>query len=58
MIDTAARLDAYRSQHELVFVFKNGRPHINNVELGPLRAQPQQCLGLCGRQQLRQRAGC
>ena len=25
----------YRSQHELVFVFKNGmRPHINNVELG------------------------
>ena len=25
----------YRSQHELVFVFKNGRtPHRNNVELG------------------------
>jgi DNA modification methylase len=25
----------YRSQHELVFVFKNGtRPHINNIELG------------------------
>jgi DNA modification methylase len=25
----------YRSRHELVFVFKNGRaPHINNVELG------------------------
>src|SRR5882757_10744861 len=25
----------YRSQHELIFVFKNGmRPHINNVELG------------------------
>ena len=25
----------YRSQHELVFVFKNGRaPHINNVDLG------------------------
>jgi DNA modification methylase len=25
----------YRSQHELVFVFKNGKaPHINNVELG------------------------
>ena len=25
----------YRSQHELVFVFKSGRdPHINNVELG------------------------
>jgi DNA modification methylase len=25
----------YRSQHELVFVFKNGTaPHINNVELG------------------------
>jgi DNA modification methylase len=25
----------YRSQHELVFVFKNGAaPHINNVELG------------------------
>jgi len=25
----------YRSQHELVFVFKNGSaPHINNVELG------------------------
>jgi hypothetical protein len=25
----------YRSQHELVFVFKNGNaPHINNVELG------------------------
>jgi DNA modification methylase len=25
----------YRSQHELVFVFKNGtKPHVNNVELG------------------------
>jgi DNA modification methylase len=25
----------YRSQHELVFVYKNGtRPHINNIELG------------------------
>jgi DNA modification methylase len=25
----------YRSRHELVFVYKNGRaPHINNVELG------------------------
>lgn len=25
----------YRSQHELVFVFKNGKgPHINNIELG------------------------
>ena len=25
----------YRSQHELVFVFKSGtRPHVNNVELG------------------------
>jgi hypothetical protein len=25
----------YRSQHELVFVFKNGdAPHINNFELG------------------------
>ena len=25
----------YRSQHELIFVFKNGRqPHINNIELG------------------------
>jgi DNA modification methylase len=25
----------YRSKHELVFVFKNGRgPHINNIELG------------------------
>lgn len=25
----------YRSQHELVFVYKNGiKPHINNVELG------------------------
>ena len=25
----------YRSQHELIFVFKNGiKPHINNVELG------------------------
>jgi hypothetical protein len=25
----------YRSQHELVFVFKNGdAPHVNNVELG------------------------
>ncbi len=25
----------YRSQHELVFIFKNGtKPHINNIELG------------------------
>src|SRR5205814_1203636 len=25
----------YRSQHELIFVFKNGKaPHVNNVELG------------------------
>jgi DNA modification methylase len=25
----------YRSQHELIFVFKNGRaPHRNNIELG------------------------
>ena len=25
----------YRSQHEFIFVFKNGtKPHINNVELG------------------------
>jgi DNA modification methylase len=28
----------YRSQHELVFVFKNGTaPHINNIELGKHR---------------------
>jgi hypothetical protein len=33
--DNAGMGSLYRSQHELVFVFKNGRvPHRNNVELG------------------------
>ena len=33
--DNAGMGSFYRSQHELVFVFKNGRtPHRNNVELG------------------------
>jgi DNA modification methylase len=33
--DTAGMGSLYRSQHELVFVFKNGTaPHTNNVELG------------------------
>lgn len=32
---TAGMGSLYRSQHELIFVFKNGTaPHINNVELG------------------------
>lgn len=32
---TAGMGSLYRSQHELVFVFKNGtKPHINNIELG------------------------
>lgn len=32
---TAGMGSMYRSQHELIFVFKNGTtPHINNVELG------------------------
>ena len=32
---TAGMGSLYRSQHELVFVFKNGdAPHVNNVELG------------------------
>src|SRR5437763_5122461 len=33
--DNAGMGSLYRSQHELVFVFKNGEaPHRNNVELG------------------------
>ena len=37
----------YRSQHELIFVWKSGgAPHINNVELG----RHKQCLELCWRQ--------
>jgi DNA modification methylase len=33
--DNAGMGSLYRSQHELIFVFKNGRtPHQNNVELG------------------------
>jgi DNA modification methylase len=33
--DNAGMGSLYRSQHELIFVFKNGRePHRNNVELG------------------------
>lgn len=33
--DTAGQGSLYRSQHELVFVFKNGkRPHRNNIQLG------------------------
>jgi DNA modification methylase len=29
----------YRSKHELIFVFKKGTgPHINNIELGPVRS--------------------
>ena len=33
--DNAGMGSLYRSQHELVFVFKNGNaPHVNNVELG------------------------
>lgn len=33
--DNAGMGSLYRSQHELVFVFKNGdAPHVNNVELG------------------------
>jgi DNA modification methylase len=33
--DSAGQGSLYRSQHELVFVFKNGkRPHRNNIQLG------------------------
>src|SRR5882762_10703439 len=33
--DNAGMGSLYRSQHELIYVFKNGRaPHRNNVELG------------------------
>jgi DNA modification methylase len=33
--DRASQGSFYRSQHELVFVFKNGKaPHINNIQLG------------------------
>ena len=43
----------YRSQHELVFVFKLGRSrHLNNVQLGRF-GQPRQCLEIPGRQFLR-----
>ena len=41
----------YRSQHELIFVFKNGEgPHTNNFELGPARPQSIECLDLCRRE--------
>ena len=37
----------YRSQHELVFVFRNGKgQQMNNVELGKVRAQPLQTSGI------------
>ncbi|MGA7323079.1 MAG: site-specific DNA-methyltransferase [Rhodomicrobium sp.] len=37
----------YRSQHELIFVFKNGSaPHINNVELGRFGRNRSKCLAL------------
>ena len=36
----------YRSKHELIFVYRNGRDrHLNNIALGRFGA-PQQCLGL------------
>ena len=45
--DNAGMGSLYRSQHELVFVFKHGRGgHRNKRPARPLRAQPQQCLGL------------
>ena len=44
----------YRSQHELVFVFKVGTaPHINNVELGQHGRYRTNVWDLCRRQQLR-----
>ena len=37
----------YRSQHEFVFVFKNGlAPHINNINLGVHGRNRYKCLGL------------
>jgi hypothetical protein len=40
----------YRSQHELVFVYKRGQaPHLNTFETWPTRPHPQQCLDLRGR---------
>ena len=45
--DNAGMGSLYRSQHELVFVFKQGRDAAsNNVQLGKLWAQPQQCVEL------------
>ena len=54
---TPAREAFYRSQHELILVFKNGdAPHQNNIELGPAWTQPLKCLDICGRQYISGRA--
>ena len=38
----------YRSKHEFILVFKNGKkPHINNIALGRFGRSRDQCLGLC-----------
>jgi hypothetical protein len=43
----------YRSQHELICVWKNGRgKHTNNIQLGKARTKPQQRLDLCRGEQL------
>ena len=44
----------YRSQHELVLVFKSGAaPHRNNVQLGQYWPKPDQCLAVPDDQQFR-----
>jgi hypothetical protein len=43
----------YRSRHELVFVFRNGKEtHLNNVQLGRFGRNRTNVLELCRRQQL------
>ena len=51
--DNAGMGTFYRSQHELVFVFKKGEAsHINNFELGPAWPLSDECVDLCRRQYL------
>ena len=48
----------YRSQHELIFVLKKGRPaSINTIKLGKNGRNPPQRLGLRGRHRLQRRQG-
>jgi ParB-like nuclease domain/DNA methylase len=49
----------YRSQHELVLIWKNGpQSHTNNFELGQYGAIENEYLELCGRKFIQARANC